>query len=258
MVIATLFMHDPSLCYLLIDISNTFTKIALSSMRRLKTIRRIATAKLTAYRLKAIIANWSFTHTVIASVVPSRNLVVASALSVPILWVDPEVNLGIGIDYPHPRHIGADRLANAVACVALYRIPAIVVDFGTAVTFDVLSTAGNYVGGVIAPGLTVFSEYLHQRTALLPRVRLCEPRSVLGKSSEEAIRSGAVIGYRGLIQEILFQICHEVFSEGLTPSIIATGGDAKLIGSRLSLFDTVNPKLTLEGLRLIATRSFKS
>jgi len=258
MMVVTLFMHDPSLCYLLIDISNTFTKIALSSTRQLKAVRRIATAKLTAYRLKAIISNWSFTHTVIASVVPSRNLMVASALSVPTLWVDSEVDLGIGIDYPHPGRIGADRLANAVACVALYRIPAIVVDFGTAVTFDVLSTAGNYVGGVIAPGLTVFSEYLHQRTALLPKVRLCEPRSVLGKSSEEAIRSGAVIGYRGLIQEILFQICHEIFSDGITPSIIATGGDAKLIGSRLSLFDTVNPKLTLEGLRLIATRSFKS
>lgn len=251
-------MYDSSPCYLLIDISNTFTKVALSSIKRLKTIRRIATARLTTGRLRAVIANWPFAYAVIASVVPSRNPAVASALSVPILWVNPEANLGISIDYPNPGHIGADRLANAVACVSLYRIPAIVVDFGTAVTFDVLSTAGSYVGGVIAPGLAVFSEYLYQRTALLPRVRLREPRSVLGKSSEEAIRSGAVIGYRGLIREILSQIHHELFSDRSTPSVIATGGDAKLIGNRLPFFDTINPKLTLEGLRLIATRSFKS
>lgn len=228
-------------------------------MKQLKVIHRIATAELTACRLTAIIANWSFTHAVVASVVPSRNPAISSALSTtPILWVGPEANLGIDIDYPCPKHIGADRLANAVACVALYQTPAVVVDFGTAVTFDVLSATGYYVGGVIAPGLAVFSEYLHQKTALLPRVRLREPRSILGKSSEEAMRSGAIIGYRGLVREILSQICYELFRHGPAPFIVATGGDAKLIGNRLPLFDAVNPKLTLEGLRFIATRGFEN
>ena len=249
----------PSVCYLLVDVSNTFTKIALATTRRLKAIHRIATAELTSQRLKATIVNWSFTHAVVASVVPSRNLAISSTLSTPILWVGPDANLGIGIDYPHPKRIGADRLANAVACRSLYKTPAIVVDFGTAVTFDVLSETGNYIGGVIVPGLTVFSEYLHQRTALLPLVRsLREPPSVLGKSNEEAICSGAIIGYRGLIREITSQICSEIFRDRPTPFVVATGGDAKIIGSHLSLFDVINLKLTLEGLRFIAMRGFKS
>ena len=242
--------------YLLIDISNTFTKIALSSVGRVHTVRRIATAELTSARLRAAIADWSFTRVVVGSVVPSRNPAVSRALRQPTLWVDADTRLGIGVDYPQPKRIGADRLANAVACAELYKTPAVVVDFGTAVTFDVLSANGNYIGGVIAPGMTVFSEYLHQRTALLPQVTLHEPLSVLGKSNEEAMCIGAVIGYRGLIREIISQIRRELFPGRRAPFVIATGGDAKLIGSRLPLFNAIDQKLTLEGLRLIAVRNF--
>jgi type III pantothenate kinase len=240
---------------LLIDISNTFTKIALSSPGKVGKVHRIATAELTPSRLRRMVAGWRFSHAVIASVVPSRNSTVSRTLHAPLLWVDAHIDLGIGVDYPDPARIGADRLANSVACARLYGTPAIVVDFGTAVTFDVLSVAGNYVGGVIAPGMAAFTEYLPRKTALLPRVVLREPRSVLGKSTAEAMRSGAVIGYRGLVREILTQICQEVFPQDSTPKIIATGGDAQLVGSHLPLFDVINQKLTLEGLRLIAVRN---
>jgi type III pantothenate kinase len=247
--------------FLLIDISNTFTKIALSSPKKVGTIHRIATSELTATRLHALISKWSFTHAVVASVVPVRNSVITKVikktLRIPLLWVDTDIDLGIGVDYPDPRRIGADRLANSVACAELYGTPGVVVDFGTAVTFDIISAEKNYVGGVIAPGMAAFTEYLPRKTALLPHVVLKEPHSVLGKSTVEALCSGAVIGYRGLVREILARICQEVFPKNCTPKLIATGGDAKLVGGRLSLFDAINQKLTLEGLRLIAVRNFR-
>jgi type III pantothenate kinase len=109
--------------------------------------------------------------------------------------VSHKITLGVGIDYPKPETIGADRLANAAAAVALYGSPAIVVDFGTAVTFDVISAAGDYAGGVIAPGLNAMTDYLHNRTALLPRVSLREPHRAIGRSTVEAMRSGAIHGY---------------------------------------------------------------
>lgn len=243
--------------FLLIDISNSFTKIALSSRNKVGKIYRIPTKELTEHQLRTTIRSWSFQFAVVASVVPSRNACVENVLQgCPFLWVTSEIDLGIGIDYPHPERIGGDRLANAVACVGLYGSPAIVVDFGTAVTFDVISPEGNYIGGVIAPGMAAFTEYLHKQTALLPYVALREPQSVIGKSSEEAMRSGAVIGYRGLVREIITQIRREIFPrKRRTLKVLATGGDAKLIGSHLPLFDVINPKLTLEGLRLIAVKA---
>jgi len=98
-----------------------------------------------------------------------------------VLWLDSKLNLGVGIDYPKPRSIGADRLANAAAAAELYGFPAVVVDFGTAVTFDVISERRAYVGGVIAPGLEAMTNFLYQRTALLPRISLKEPRRAVGK-----------------------------------------------------------------------------
>jgi type III pantothenate kinase len=128
-----------------------------------------------------------------------------------VLEVRPGLDLGIGIDYPDPDSIGADRLANAAACALLHGAPGIVVDFGTAVTFDVISKSGNYIGGVIAPGLNAMTGYLHDRTALLPNIKLREPRSAVGRSTEQAMLSGAVHGYRGLVKEILARIRAEPF-----------------------------------------------
>src|SRR4029077_16648987 len=107
-----------------------------------------------------------------------------------VLWLNPQSNLGVGIDYPRPRSIGADRLANAAAVAELYGCPSIVVDFGTAVTFDIVSKCRNYIGGVIAPGLEAMTNFLYQRTALLPKLSLEEPRQAIGKSTLAAMKSG--------------------------------------------------------------------
>ena len=167
------------------------------------------------------------------------------------MWLTPQVQLGVGIDYPNPKKIGADRLANAAAVAAIYGCPAIVVDFGTAVTFDIVSAQRKYIGGVIAPGLESMTNFLYQRTALLPKLSLQEPRSAVGRSTIEAMRSGAVIGYRGLVREIIARIKAERFP-GKKVHVIATGGYADLIAGRLREIDAVHPNLTLEGLRIVA------
>src|SRR5205823_14207422 len=163
----------------------------------------------------------------------------------------PRVDLGVRIDYPNPKTIGADRLANAAAVAALYGCPAIVVDFGTAVTFDIVSARRKYVGGVIAPGLESMTNFLYQRTALLPKLSLKEPRSTVGRSTIEAMRSGAVIGYRGLVREIIARIKAERFL-GKKVHVIATGGYADLIAARLREIDDVHQNLTLEDLLIVA------
>jgi type III pantothenate kinase len=167
------------------------------------------------------------------------------------LWLTPQLQLGVGIDYPNPKTIGADRLANAAAVADLYGSPAIVVDFGTAVTFDIVSVQRNYIGGVIAPGLESMTNFLYQRTALLPKISLKEPRSTVGRSTIDAMRSGAVIGYRGLVREIIARIKAERFPREKV-HVIATGGYADLIAAGLREIDAVHPNLTLEGLRIVA------
>ena len=184
-----------------------------------------------------------------SSVVPKKNPAVLAAAK-KILWVTPRIKLGVGIDYPNPKTIGADRLANAAAVAKLYGCPAIVVDFGTAVTFDIVSTRRKYIGGVIAPGLEAMTNFLYQRTALLPKLSLKEPRSAVGISTIEAMRAGAVIGYRGLVREIISKVKAERFP-GKKVHVVATGGYAGLIATRLNEIDGVYPNLTLEGLRIV-------
>src|SRR5438477_6796467 len=189
---------------------------------------------------------------VVCSVVPKKNGVVRKVgKRSRILWLTPQAELGVGIDYPNPKTIGADRLANATAVAALYGCPAIVVDFGTAVTFDIVSVRRKYIGGVIAPGLEAMTNFLYRRTALLPELSLKEPRRAVGKSTIQAMLSGAVFGYRGLVREILTQIRAEQFSHKKV-HVVATGGYARLIARRLPEIDVVHPNLTLEGLRIVA------
>jgi len=237
--------------FLLVDISNSFTKVALSSRTRLGRIHRLPTPSLSADAVRGALGEARWKTVVLSSVVPSksreaRRLAVAGELVEIGAGADP----GLPIDYPEPSTIGADRLANAVACAGLYGCPAIVVDFGTAVTFDVISARGHYIGGVIAPGLDALTAYLHERTALLPRIALREPTAAVGRSTEEAMLSGAVHGYRGLIAEILRKIRKEAFGRR-KPVIVATGGDGGVIARGLPVFDAVDPSLTMQGLRLI-------
>jgi type III pantothenate kinase len=238
---------------LLIDISNSFTKTCVVVGDSISRVKRLPTPSLDAAQILALYPSKQIDAVVLSSVVPSKNPVIHAAFA-RVLEVGAALDLGVGIDYPSPRSIGADRLANAAACAALHGFPGIVVDFGTAVTFDVISQAGDYVGGVIAPGLNAMTSYLHDRTALLPNIKLREPSSAVGRSTRDAMLSGAVHGYRGLVKEILDQIRSEAFPKK-RPRIIATGGDAELIAGRVGLFDIVDPLLTLRGLLVIAQRN---
>jgi len=243
----------PKSDYLLIDISNSYAKFAFASRTRVSAPARIATKKLSSSVVGALLARRTVRKVVVSSVVPAKNSTISKAAKkkAKVLWLDWKLNLGVGIDYPEPKSIGADRLANAAAVAELYGSPAVVVDFGTAVTFDIVSERRTYVGGVIAPGLEAMTNFLYQRTALLPRISLKEPRNAVGKSTLEAMLSGAVFGYRGLIKEILARIKAEQFPRKKV-YVIATGGYAWLIARDLPEIGVIRPHLTLEGLRVVA------
>jgi type III pantothenate kinase len=238
--------------YLLVDISNSYTKFAFASMRRISATGRIETSKFSSSVAAEFLRKQKVKRLVVSSVVPGKNPVISKAAgNVDVLWLNSTLNLGVMIDYPKPKSIGADRLANAAAVTTLYGFPAIVVDFGTAVTFDIISSRRTYIGGVIAPGLEAMTSFLYQRTALLPKISLKEPGSVVGKSTSEAMLSGAVIGYRGLVREILARIRAEHFPRKQL-HIVATGGYARLIARKLPEVGAIRPHLTLEGLRIVA------
>src|SRR6266403_277013 len=238
--------------YLLIDISNSYAKIAFASAKRVFTPTRIVTGSLSGRFVSRFLRRQNVGKVVVSSVVPAKNSAILKAAGKrKVLWLDWKLKLGVEIDYPKPQSIGADRLANAAAVTALYGCPAIVVDFGTAVTFDIVSDGKNYIGGVIAPGLEAMTNFLYQRTALLPKVSLKEPPHAVGKSTIDAMRSGAVFGYRGLVREILARIKAEQFPRK-KGYVIATGGYARLIAGRLPEVGVIRPHLTLEGLRIVA------
>jgi type III pantothenate kinase len=238
--------------YLLVDISNSYTKFAFASTKRISAPIRIATSKLSRGVLSRVLASQRVSKVVVSSVVPEKNSAISKAAGkTEVIWLDSKLKLGVGIDYPAPRSIGADRLANAAAVASFYGCPAIVVDFGTAVTFDIVSARCNYIGGVIAPGLEAMTNFLYQRTALLPKLSLKEPRRAIGRSTIGAMLSGAVFGYRGLVREIIARIRAEQFPHGKL-HVVATGGYARLIAAQLPEITAVRPHLTLEGLRIIA------
>jgi type III pantothenate kinase len=248
MITASIRMTD----YLLVDISNSYTKLVFASPTRISTPVRIPTSKLSGSVVARFLRKREVRKVVVSSVVPAKNPAISKAArKVDVLWLDSTRKLGVGIDYPKPKSIGADRLANAAAVTALYGFPAIVVDFGTAVTFDIVSDRRTYIGGVIAPGLEAMTNFLYQRTALLPQLSLKEPRRAIGKSTIEAMLSGAVFGYRGLVREIVARISAEQFPRKRIYTV-ATGGYAQLIAARLPEIGSVRPHLTLEGLRIVA------
>jgi type III pantothenate kinase len=214
---------------------------------------KISTEKLSSNVVAAFLRRGHVRKVVVSSVVPEKDSAISKAArnKAKVLWLDWKINLGVAIDYPKPQSIGADRLANAAAVAELYGYPAIVVDFGTAVTFDVVSERRAYVGGVIAPGLEAMTNFLYQRTALLPKLSLKEPKRAVGRSTIEAMRSGAVFGYRGLVREILGQIRAEQFPRKRV-IVVATGGYARLIAEGLPDIRAIHRHLTLEGLRIVA------
>jgi type III pantothenate kinase len=244
------------MAWLLVDNSNTRTKFALGDAEELGAWRRVLpTAEVSLESLAEVMRGVEYSAVIICSVVPDKAAVLKEFFETrcPVHFLGHESPLGLGIDYPLPLQIGADRLANAAGVLSRHGAPAIIIDFGTAVTFDVISSEPAYCGGAIAPGLGAMSAYLPGKTALLPVIELEEPASAIGKSTVQAMLAGAVFGYRGLVKEIITRIRLEL---GGTPKIIATGGDAALIARGVMEIDAVDPDITLDGLRQVAARVF--
>lgn len=242
---------------LLFDIGNTHTHIGLADGRRVVKQKDISTLSWfgggAAALIKKFVGKNRINGAALCSVVPRATplvgKVVRSLWKLDVLELNARTVRGVGVDYPKPKSIGPDRLANAVAARARFGAPVVVVDFGTAVTFDVVNAKGNYVGGVIAPGLAAMTNYLHEKTALLPKIKIRDIETAIGKSTEQAMLIGAVHGYRGLVRELIAELKREMGVKKLP--VVATGGYAELIAAKLPEISDVEPDLTLEGLRLV-------
>jgi len=242
---------------LLLDVGNTHTHLGLADGRRVIRQTEIPTNAWRGNTAAASVARFvgvrPLRGVALCSVVPAVTPIVARAVrdrwNLNCLELTPQTTRGVGINYPKPETIGPDRLANAVAARHRFGAPVVVVDFGTAVTFDVVDRAGDYVGGIIAPGLAAMTDYLHEKTALLPRIRIREIRSVIGRSTETAMLVGAVHGYRGLIRGLIQELKRELRCKDLP--LVATGGYGRLLAAGIPEILEVDPRLTLEGLRLV-------
>jgi len=164
------------------------------------------------------------------------------------LVVEAGVKTGMRLSMDNPREVGPDRVVNAVAAQNLYGKPVIIIDLGTATTFDVVSREGDYLGGVIAPGIGISSEALFTRTAMLPRIELIRPKQVIGRNTISAMQSGIIFGYIDLIEGMIRRIEEQL---GGKARVVATGGQAYPLAQEVATIDIINPDLTLIGLRLI-------
>ena len=193
---------------------------------------------------------------IISSVVPPLTPTIVELceryFGVTPLVVGPGVKTGISIKMDNPKEVGADRIVNAVAAFAKHHKACVVVDFGTATTFDYVSGKGDYMGGVIAPGVNISAEALFRQASKLPRIEIAKPPTVIGKNTVAAMQSGIFYGYVALVDGIIDRIRKEV---RLDPQVIATGGLARTIASESSKINEIDENLTLEGLRIIYDRN---
>lgn len=238
---------------LVIDVGNTSVSVGRFSAGEVSGVFRLPTR----FDAPPALPGEGIAGVAIASVVPEANApwraaVVAAGLPEP-LFVRHDLDLGVGIDYPAPETIGADRLANAAAAARLAGCPSVVCDFGTALTFDVLDAERGYVGGVICPGLPLMFDYLAEKTALLPHVEPTWNVAAYGRSTEEAMQVGARAGYRGMVREVLAGIRRELNAPDLP--LLCTGGYAGKIFEAWDVPALVDPLLTLRGIGLIAERN---
>jgi type III pantothenate kinase len=251
---------------LVVDVGNTQTHFGTFRGEELLEHWRFATVReSTADQLGAALRNllelrgYSFGElegSIVSSTVPQLEpewaTMATRYLGHEMLVVGPGTKTGLPIRYDNPREIGADRLVNAVAIRERFGGPAVCVDFGTATTFDVLSGAGEYVGGAIMTGIEISLEALTERGARLPKVDLAPPKSVIGKNTIDAIRSGVVFGYAGAIDAILRRLYGEL---GQDADVVATGGLSGLVVPYTEEIDEVDDLLTLTGLRLLYERN---
>lgn len=170
------------------------------------------------------------------------------------LIVGPGIKTGLNIKYENPREVGADRIVNAVAGIALYGSPLIIVDFGTATTYCYINEERQYMGGVIAPGINISTEALYSKAAKLPRIEIARPETIIGKNTVSAMQAGIVYGYVGQVEGIVTRMKQEARAN---PKVIATGGLATLISKESDVIDVIDPFLTLKGLHMIYLRNQK-
>jgi len=246
---------------LAVDVGNTQTVFGLFEGDRLTQQWRVATeAQRTGDELGALLQGFleleSLTGMCLSSTVPALvreyELVAERYAGVALLVVGPGIRTGIAIRMDDPREVGPDRIANALAAKERYGAPSIVVDFGTSTNFDAVSAAGEYVGGVLAPGIEISMDALFARAARLLRVDFVEPSSVIGKSTVAALQSGLVYGFAGQVDGIVGRMREEL--DRPAPAI-ATGGLADLIAPHARTIELVDPFLTLEGIRLVWQRN---
>ncbi len=249
---------------LVIDVGNTNTVLGVYRRDELLHCWRLTTARertadewgiliRTLFHLGDI-SNGTVTAIAVSSVVPpARPALEEMALryfGVQALFIEATMNLGMPVLYKPPSDVGADRIVNGVAAYEEFGGPVIVVDFGTATTFDAISPHGEYLGGVIAPGIGISAEALFLRAARLPRIEIRQPAKVIGDSTVGSMQSGLYWGYAGLVDGILRRMKRELEN----PHVVSTGGLAELIFPACEEIDSVEKNLTLEGMRLIFER----
>lgn len=251
---------------LVIDVGNTNTVLGLYQGEQLKKDWRVGTDKYRTIDEYAMLINdlftlsgFSFTSleaVILSSVVPPMVDIVEGLcrkyFELTPFVVGPGIKTGMPIKTDDPREVGADRIVNSVAAYARNPRSLIVVDFGTATTFDVISADGCYQGGAIAPGVGISADALFSRASKLPRVEFARPEQVTGKNTIHSMQSGIFFGYVGLVEGIVQRMKAEMED---TPLVIATGGLAGPIGAATDCIDSVEPWLTLEGLRLLYERN---
>jgi type III pantothenate kinase len=253
---------------LVIDVGNTNTVIGVYDGEKLLKSWRLTTERNRTVDEYGILFRNLFTlagmdsgnitAVTISSVVPPLNFTLEKMSQIYFsqvpLFVDHSTETGMPVRYNPMTDVGADRIVNSVAAIARYGMPCIVVDFGTATTFDAVSEKGEYIGGVITPGITISAEALFQRAARLYRVEIRRPESVIGQNTIGSVQAGLYYGYIGLVDGILKRMIAEL---GGHVRVVATGGLAKLIGRGSEYIEEIDEHLTLEGLRLIYEKNRK-
>lgn len=250
---------------LAVDVGNTNTVLGFYSGEQLirhwrVTTRRDATSDEIALSVQGLLETLPESappaDIIVATVVPSLRFPIRQAFrqlfEKDAVFVEPGIKTGMPILYEVPQEVGADRIVNAVAAHARLGGPCIVVDFGTATTFDVVTARGEYAGGVIVPGIAISAEALFEKAARLWRVEIRRPEKVIGKTTAASIQSGLYFGYLSLVDGVIDRIAREL---GGRPRVIATGGLAELFGGGSERIEEVDPLLTLTGLRLIHERN---